>query len=246
MASLFEWLSRLSPVQGILYFSLMAIIMAIIPYSSLIMAFLKHVVYSKEPAIHHFECIPAPHVFIGKDDKGRDVYVEMNGKDILISGTQMNLVWQVEGAYRVDLHPVKKWIKGNATTVLIDRDTTTFTLDIYGFFGKKVSATIQIPADEIYDVEVTSISSYHHLIRQAPAIQTTKLAATAITSTALTKQELNSPITWNRECLPEVKTNARKSHLNEALEKTKFLQGYSFSTSKYNKLFDKNKNNTHS
>lgn len=242
MINFFEWLSEFSLREGILYFFLLSLVLAIMPYTSVIMLFLRHIVHSKELKILHFEYSVAPQQYIGKDKEGRDIYIEVKGRDILINGTRMFLVWQVEGAYRIDLHPIKKNIKGNATVLLIDRTRTEFTLEAYGFGGKRIRAHIQLPIDHIYNLDVSEISSYHHLVRHVPAIHTTPISEKLITNEAFTKTGAGKLKNWTRGTLLKVLTGKKKTELNKALEHTTFLKGYSFSTAKYNELLQNNPN----
>ena len=72
MIKFFEWMSEFSLREGILYFILLATVLAILPYTNLIMLFVRHIVQKKELKILHFEYSVAPQQFIGKDKDGRE------------------------------------------------------------------------------------------------------------------------------------------------------------------------------
>lgn len=247
MLTLFKWMSSLSLYEGISYFALVLIILSAIPYSRLLIAFFKHLVYHRDLKIDFFEYSVSPQVLVGKDELGREIYVDNNNSGILIAGSTMTFVWQVEGAYRVDLIPLKKNISGNSANCLIDPARLEFILEAYGFFGKKCSSTILIPIEKIYHLDITSISSFHHLVRKNPIIHQEKLTTQLPLNMPLSKFSYANKFDWGGFSLYSIFNKAKysnniiapdrkKRNLYEALDNAKHLKKYSFSTAKYNTL----------
>ena len=245
MFSLFKWMSTLSIYEGISYFILLLIILLVIPYTSIISTFFKFLIYKHELKILFFEYSVTPEVLVGKDDLGREIYVDTSETDILIAGTKITFVWQVQGAYRVNLIPLKKNLSGNSANFLIVPLCLEFILEAYGFFGKKCSSTILIPIEKIYHLDITSISSFHHLIRKNPIIDHAKLTTDLPLNKALSKSSFTSKFDWDKLNLLSIfsKVNhsdkiiiptTKKLKLYEALDSAKHLKKYTFSTAKYN------------
>lgn len=254
MSSLFEWIHNLTVSEGISYFSLLMVSLAIIPYSNIILSFLKHIVYGKELKINYFKYTVSPYILVGKDKNDQEIYVDVNNDDLFISGSNIHFVWQVDGAYRVDLKPVRNHIKGNTATLVIDPRNTTFTLEAYGFFGKKISSIIELPSDKIFHVDVSSISNFYQLNGTSASIKTTVYSRQNTLNASLTRQSNFSSYNWLRQRLRSVITRSNmevdlfyskkyRKPLNDLLEYATQLKGYSFSTKKYNELLDHNKYN---
>jgi len=202
-------------------------------------------VYHRDLKIVFFEYSVSPQVLVGKDELGREIYVDNNNSDILIAGSKLTFVWQVEGAYRVDLIPLKKNLSGNSANCLIDSERLEFILEAYGFFGKKCSSTILIPLEKIYHLDITSLSSFHHLIRKSPVIQQEKLTTHLPLNMPLSKSSYTNTFDWGGFSLYSIFNKAKYSNaiispdrkkrkLYEALDNAKHLKKYSFSTAKYN------------
>ena len=69
MAEFFKWIASLTLLEGMLYFLLAAVILAIIPYYNIITKYLKHFVYKKELKINFFSYQTITEHFIGVDDE---------------------------------------------------------------------------------------------------------------------------------------------------------------------------------
>ena len=245
MESLFEWMAGLGTTEGIKYFSILAVILLVIPYSDYLLSYLKLIIFKKEFVIHFFEYSVDQNVYAGKDKLGNDIFIDLPNDDILLIGSKIKVYWKVEGALKIDIHPIGKGLKGNCAEILIDPKITNYTLTAYGIWGKKLSAEILIPTEKLYKLDTTKISSTSiHLIRPVPVIEIVKLTKESILTNTYSKGMIKKMNHWFRTYLFKPNTSkikldnlvhasSNRKKLYKNIDDARLIKGYTFSTKKY-------------
>ena len=234
--------------EGLKYLLIIASILALMPYTEIITKYLRQIVLRKKLEIHFFEYSVEQNIYAGKDEKGNDIYLDLPNDDIFISGTKLKLYWKVEGAYRIDLDPVQTKLKGNAAQVLINPDVAKYTLTAFGFWGKKLTAEINIPLDKIYFLDTTPFSEYSNkIIRTTPKVNVMSTTAANIIVQQYTHGKLFKMNNWLRTHLLKptnskivtdklIHANMNRKKLYKNLDDSRLLKSYTFSTKKYQKI----------
>lgn len=247
METFFNFLASLSLEEGIKYFILLCFILTILPYYSIIVKYAKQIVLRENLEIVYFKYSTAPYVCIGNDSNGKEIYASNNSENLLINNSVLNFVWEVKGALFVDLLPVGKKLKGNASSVIINSDIKKYTLVAHGFKGEKMESVIDFSDEVFYTIQTNPIASNQKVIRNFPSIHSNKLHKTPILNFNLTKTGLTKLKNWSRTHLHKVDTknintdfvvhtNSRRTAINNQIEKAKIMKSYTFSTKKYQSL----------
>ena len=243
MYSFFEWLSELDKSTQLLLFLLVAAAMVIIPYASLIKKYVLFLIKPEPLKIVFFKLESTPHVHVGKDSDGTDLYAEIAGEGILIDGCSATLIWGVTGARNIDIHPVGKSLEGNAATVIINASQQEYTLRAKGFNGKTLSATLRIPEEDLYRLDLAPLGDIAHTGNDR-SLNTAPLTQSFPTNRHFTRDQ---PLTGNRNNLigpqisrlnpePVALRDEKRRILHTALDKRKITAVYNYSTTKYNAI----------
>jgi hypothetical protein len=259
MTAFFEWLADLKPAQGLFLLALIAAIMLVIPYHHIITAFIKHIIFPKSLKIHEFRNNLTPILEnIDSDESGEKLSISKD-KSLLITGTHCTLYWKVEGAYRIDIENIGKNLRGNAAGFIINSQQRHFQLTAFGFFGKKETAELILPAEELHSLETTPLSEKDHLVRPVPTIDTIPFSFAYMQTKPLVKTKAGKSILWNRVGFPNPDNqkiysdyfvrvkNPIKKGIYKRIDFAGMMKSYSFSTSKYNQIIQElNQNKTSS
>jgi hypothetical protein len=247
LESFFNFLASLSLEEGIKYFILLCLILAVLPYYEIILKYAKQIVLRDNLEILYFKYSTAPYVFIGKDSDGKELYASNDSDNLLITNTILNFVWEVKGALYIDLLPVGKKLKGNSSSVIINSDIKKYTLVAHGFRGEKIESIIDFSNEVFYSLQTNPIASNQKIIRSFPSINSNKFHKNPILNFNLTKTRLTKLKNWSRTHLHKVETinintdfvvhtNSRRTNINNQIEKAKIMKSYTFSTKKYQSL----------
>jgi len=245
MIEFFEWIGGLPLLDGMLYFLLIAVVLAIIPYYQIITKYLKHFVYKKEVKINFFELRTITEHFVGIDEQNNPIYIRTNSEEVFIHNTKAILFWNIEGAKRVNLLPVQENIKGNSAEILLDFNVLQYTIEAEGFDGEKVTAEINLSKENFYSIETAAISRSQ--IRPLPAIHShqytknKKLSLRSYKKTNLptinTKSiQLNNIISTNSKKLEILICNDNLRSHYKKIASSSIMKSYTFSTAKYQNL----------
>lgn len=247
MEELFKWISELEPMEGMKYFALLCAILAVIPYSNIIAKYLIQIILRKKLEIVTFEYSVAQDVFVGRDENGSEVYMDIPSDNFFVIGSNLMLFWEVKGHRRIDITHVGEHLKGNAAKVLINENISEYTLTAYGFWGEKINTQILIPADKKYRLNTFNISAFSdHIIRKSPAINTLPITETKVNNSKFFSH-LNRMRNWYREyllipgntsihCEKIVHADVKKKNIYRNIDASRLTKGYNFSTTKYNKI----------
>jgi len=243
MYSFFEWLSELERNTQMLLFGLVVFSMVIIPYFSLIVRYTKFLIKPEPLHIAFFELRSTPHVHVGTDKEGAELYARIDGDGIFIDGCAATLIWQVTGARNIDILPVGKSLQGNSATVIIDTANPEYTLTATGFNGKTLKASIRIPENELYRLAVSPLGELS-LMGNERSLKTQPLSRLWPANRPFS---LDKPMIGARNSLinaavtrlnpePVALRNDSRRALHTALGERKILAVYNYSTTKYNQI----------
>ncbi len=245
MTEFFEWIASLSLLDGMLYFLLIAVVLAILPYYQIITKYLKHFVYKKEVKINYFELRTITEHFVGVDEQNTPIYIRTNSEEVFIHNTKAILFWHVEGAKRVNLLPVQENVKGNSAEILLDFNVLQYTIEAEGFAGEKITAEINLSLDQFYRIQTAPISKSG--IRPLPTIESNRFTKNNIlrlreygkinlpiikTSTI----EVNQVLSNNSKKLAILISNDKLRNHYKKLSASSIMKSYTFSTAKYQNL----------
>jgi hypothetical protein len=242
MNSFFEWLSELDNSTQLLLFMLVVFAIVIIPYLSLIKKYIIYLIRPETLRIDFFELESSPHVYVGEDIDGADLYAEIVGEGIFIDGCSAMLIWGVTGARSVEIKPLGKTLNGNSATVIINAEQLEYTLVAKGFNGKTITSTLRIPERDLYHLSVTPLGVLK------PVGDDRSLTTASLTEFLPSTQSFSQaqPLVGSRATLigpnvchlnpePVAVRSDKRRELHTALDKRRILAVYDFSTTKYNK-----------
>ncbi len=175
MRSFFIWLGGLDLTEGISLFASVAFILIIMPYIPLLKNILKVILNSEKAEIKSFNFSISTDHFLTKIDE-KEYYLHPSKPGFVINGGKTILNWEVSGAYRIDLNPIQKKIKGNTAQIIISKGNNNFELIAYTLKGR-LRAELILPVEEIKTVNTIKISKQNtKLHRSNPEIKTFELS----------------------------------------------------------------------
>ena len=239
MERFFQWCSELTTAQAMTLLGLLALIMLLIPFGSIIYSFIHFVVFPKPLQIHSFRYHFVEQLSNPNNTGSKDI-----SPDFIVKGSVLLISWQVTGAWRIDIEPIGRNLKGNAAYIVFDPNCLQFTLKAHRFFSPVKVAVLNIPQSSSYILENTRIASFP--IASKPLVSPQNISFIKSISNALTftlTRLLNhSLIVKSKKIQPDVGsiaaikeftgTTPQKSFYRR-LDEQKIIQFYSFSTQKY-------------
>jgi hypothetical protein len=222
MIRFYQFISELTIIQGVLFFTPVLLLMVLMPFYRIIFNVIRLTISGEKPEIINFEILFSPLISEKENILGG---VEPNQ---IVSGSQATLYWQVKGASRVDLFPVAKDLRGNSTSVLITENNRDFTLSVHGLSGT-VSQTLSIPAENIKSLETHKISdneiisqSYIYPVTASVIVKNKRLLTKNIEKCLIeikrTKLPLNKKLTpYRKKESPIFSANPSLSKYNQIL-----------------------------
>ena len=165
MRSFFIWLGSLDLIEGISLFGSVAFILFIMPFFPLLKNILKVIFSSEKAEIKSFNYSISNDHFLTKID-GKEYYLHPTKPGFVLNGGKIILNWKVTGAYRVDLIPIQKKIKGNSAQVIVSKDTTIFQLTAFTLRGR-LRAELKLPIEDIKSIKTINISNQNKTLHRS-------------------------------------------------------------------------------
>jgi hypothetical protein len=135
MKQFFEWIASLNPNQSFGAFALVCALMAVFPYASTILNWLKLKFGNQDPEILDFSWrISQDHFLMSSN--GKKYYLNSSNQNFILEGGKLIINWHVKGAYRVDVLPIGKKLKGNTAMIAARRQQNEFKLIAYTAKGR--------------------------------------------------------------------------------------------------------------
>lgn len=135
MKELFDWLSTLNSSLLSLIAVIVSAIMFLIPFMDQLKSIFWIIISNKKAEIVDFSWRLIPDSKIGEISE-KKFYLLKSEYPIIYEGMIILINWQVIGAYRIDIKPMGKNLKGNAAKVVLNRETCHYTLIAYTLKGK--------------------------------------------------------------------------------------------------------------
>jgi hypothetical protein len=242
MEQIFQWMSSLTKAEAIICASLVCFIMLFIPYASVVFKICKKIVLWKKLKVSHFGYTFYPDT-IEKLDIENATALKHESPEFVIEGSKIMLYWIVEGALWIKLYPSIGKANGNAAELLIYRNRRHFTLEARGIFSKK-QLQLEIPLDKIKTLEVTELSDTK-VITQVKKVKSFSFSDSSLSNKFFTKSEIKNnyltklPMHFTsglNYVLPD-NLSKNKNKTKQRIETQAMLKKYSFSTKKYNSVY---------
>lgn len=135
MIQFFEWIATLNPNQAWGLFALICSAMAFAPYAKVTFKWLRLLFSNQEPEIIDFSWRVSKDHFL-LNTRGKKYYLNASKQNFILEGGKLLLNWHVRGAYRIDVQPIGKKLKGNTAVISAKRSQNCFKLIAYTTKGK--------------------------------------------------------------------------------------------------------------
>ena len=156
MKELFDWLSTLNSSLLSLIAVIVSAIMFLIPFMDQLKSIFWIIISNKKAGIVDFSWRLIPDSKIGEIAE-KKFYLLKSEYPIIYEGMIILINWQVIGAYRIDIKPMGKNLKGNAAKVVLNRETCHYTLIAYTLKGK-LKKELTIDSFKILKLKTFNIS----------------------------------------------------------------------------------------
>jgi len=244
METVFSYLATLDTAELVIYFCLFSVILAVFPFSEIIIKYLKHFVSPTELEVVYFN------YHTQKNDckaQTTELKLPQGAQNVLINGRIINFIWKVKGAKKIDLLPIGENLKGNASADIINGNKKKYTLVAHGFNGQKVESVVDLSQEIFYSIKTNPLASNQKIIRTAPKIGSTKFSNSKPLNFKLTETKSHKLISWLNINFYDRKTkkinierfikmSPEKINLTNSISSGKIVKSYTFSTKKYQSL----------
>jgi hypothetical protein len=156
MKELFDWLSTLNSSLLSIIAVIAALIMFLIPFMDQITSIFWIIVSNKKAEIVDFSWRLIPDLNIGERAE-KKFYLLKTEHPIIYEGMIILINWQVIGAYRIDIKPLGKNLKGNAAKVVLSSEKCHYTLIAHTLKGK-LKKELTIDSIKILKLKTFNIS----------------------------------------------------------------------------------------
>ncbi len=259
MIEFFQWINSLDSLQAWGLFSLLAFILALIPFMGYILSYLRIKFSNQKLEIFDFSWRLIPDQLFEKSEES-SLYYSSIGASVLYEGMVVLLTWKVVGAYRIDINPIGNRLKGNSARVVIKKGDNLFTLVAYSPDGK-MSQDILIEACGVRTLKTFNISKEKHFGQDNNELIVTKIATarysglrysllritqlrTYIIPSFFHKSARIQPINHSIEF--QTKLSSEKKDVQLFLESQKLVKTYRFKPGAYNQAILENQINHNS
>jgi len=156
MKELFDWLSTLNSSLLSIIAVIAALIMFLIPFMDQITSIFWIILTKKKAEIVDFSWRLIPDLNIGERAE-KKFYLLKTEHPIIYEGMIILINWQVIGAYRIDIKPLGKNLKGNAAKVVLSSEKCHYTLIAHTLKGK-LKKELTIDSNTILKLKTFNIS----------------------------------------------------------------------------------------
>jgi len=156
MKELFDWLSTLNSSLLSIIAVIAALIMFLIPFMDQITSIFWIIISNKKAEIVDFSWRLIPDLNIGERAE-KKFYLLKTEYPIIYEGMIILINWQVIGAYRIDIKPLGKNLKGNAAKVVLSSEKCHYTLIAHTLKGK-LKKELTIDSIKILKLKTFNIS----------------------------------------------------------------------------------------
>lgn len=156
MKELFDWLYTLNSSLLSIIAVIAALIMFLIPFMDQITSIFWIIISNKKAEIVDFSWRLIPDLNIGERAEKKFYFLKTE-YPIIYEGMIILINWQVIGAYRIDIKPLGKNLKGNTAKVVLSSERCHYTLIAHTFKGK-LKKELTIDSIKILKLKTFNIS----------------------------------------------------------------------------------------
>lgn len=216
MTKYIDWISQQEEKTLWIIFLSITLLFILLPNISFIYRFLKSIYLFKQARIIDFSWRVSPDIFLGKIEN-KEHFWHSNQHSFVIEGGKIILNWHVIGAYRIDLMPLKKRIKGNTAEIIAQKNNNRFQLIAKTAF-KTLIQEIEIPKAYFKTVETMNFSGDNHF-----TYDSLQLKRQSLVSDLFNGKKLSAPISKIAKSLSnssqvanwgKLKNHLLKRHIN--------------------------------
>ena len=259
MNSLFQFIDTLSPAALLISGILIAVVMTLIPFLNSIRKALLTLLRNERPEIKDFSWRIAPETKLTEDGE-REMYLTSTSKPFVYEGMVLQLNWNVSGAFRVDLNPVKKRIRGNSARVIIHAGQNQYQLVAYTWRGR-LRAHLELSAAEVQSLnslnlgqdtffgqgekhalttgQLSACDSLNATFSRAPLKKLTPLATTTLRPRKTSEHfgfMRTMPEVSTQSLEPRESTSIEKAELQYRFNNSPLMRGARFNPAPYNEI----------
>lgn len=170
MIQFFEWIAAQNPNQAWGLFALICAFMAFMPYAKVSFKYLRLLFSNQKTEIVDFSWRVSKDHYLLKS-KGMKYYLNASKQNFLLEGGKLLLNWHVTGAYRIDVLPIGKKLKGNSAVIAAKRSQNHFKLIAHTTKGK-LEKELVINPDLFRDLGTVNLSREDHFKQQSHVSKT--------------------------------------------------------------------------
>lgn len=156
MMEVFNYFESVSKATAWAVFSAVVLLFVLIPIGPLMGRAIRVFLSKEQPEIRDFSWRRIPNYKLAEDEN-RTLYLQSEKDSQCLQGTRLMLNWEVIGAFRVDILPIKKRISGNAALVTVQPFNRHFKLIAYTWKGK-LSKELIIPSNAVFALNSMNLS----------------------------------------------------------------------------------------
>jgi hypothetical protein len=226
---------------GLGLFASVCIILALFPYSRWLKFVFRHLVHREPLVIERFDC------HFGHYTNG--ILIHSNDQNVIprrfiLKESAFMLSWKVKGAWRVDLEPVGRDLRGDTVKIVLRPEVRKFTLMAYGLFGKSAIRTLELPDHLVYSLETHEFGSLNLACRPLREVTTTAFTNSTVLNldfvhnipTKITMEPLTSKLEVMTTCTDPDRLLSgfeERKWLRSWLQKRRISPNIKYSTSSY-------------
>lgn len=175
IVAFFNWVASLPPQQAWGLFLILCIIMAFVPYAGVTFRYLSVLFQHEKPEILDFSWRLAEDQLLQKN-QDKSIYLNASNQGFILEGSKILINWNVKGAYRIDVLPIGKKLKGNTAIIAAHLVSNGFTLVAHTWKGKITQKLVINPA--LYrQLNTLNLSNEDHFLQSNTQRNTTAFSS---------------------------------------------------------------------
>jgi hypothetical protein len=176
MIEFFQWIASLEPPLAWGLFVILAGIMAVVPFAGRWLKALKIKFANEQAEILDFSWRIIPEIKMSSN-YDKQYYITNSESPVLYEGMIVLICWHVTGAYRIDVEPLGRDLKGNNARVVIKKGKNRYLLTAHTWKGK-LKRELELPSQPVRTLQTFNISHEDHFGQPHSELATTEIAST--------------------------------------------------------------------
>lgn len=256
MTEFFKWIASLEPPQTWGLFILIAGIMAFIPYAGYFFKALKIKFSNEKTEIVDFSWRLIPDLKLGSI-LDKQYYITNSENPFLYEGMVVLICWRVTGAYRIDVEPLGRDLKGNNARVVIKKGMNRYVLIAHTWNGK-LRRELDLSSHPIKTLQTFNLSREDHFHQPHDDLLTTPISQTRYKGTLFSTQKIKKlkllllkrifsgmrrSYAGTKQIAYQTGLNKEKEAVRSFVESQSLIKTYTFKPGVYNRALEEIKRN---